>query len=118
MKGKDKKTAPPLVNQTIFFNTKNSDVERFKKLPSGTQYCPQERIKSGLKYGQSKLAALLSEAGTSPVVVDTVNEPEVTQQEVDEAMEAELARQAAAQAHLWSIWIKLSYSDFFIEGYV
>lgn len=98
MKGKDKKVAPPLVNTPLFFDMDTPDVEVFKKLPSGNQYCPQERIKSGLEYGQSKLAALLGETSNSPVVVDGVVEPQVTQQEVDEALEAELAKQAAAQA--------------------
>jgi hypothetical protein len=96
MKGKDKKVAPPLVNVPLFFDMDAPDVEVFKKLPSGNPYCPQERIKAGPEYGQSKLAALLGESGGIHIQADAPKEAEVTQEEVDAAMEAELARQAAA----------------------
>lgn len=98
MKGKDKKTAPELVNPTLFFDMNTPDVEVFMKLPSGNQYCPQDRIKAGPGYRQSKLAALLGESGGIVIPIDEPQEPVVTQEEVDAAMEAELARQAAASA--------------------
>ncbi|MBI0275431.1 hypothetical protein I6H07_06225 [Hafnia alvei] len=93
MKGKDKKTAPALVNPTTFFDMAEPDIEVFSKLPSGNQYCPQERIKSGPAFGQSKLAAMLGLASAKPIVVEEVAEPV----DVDEAMAAELAAQQAAQ---------------------
>lgn len=97
MKGKDKKVAPPLVNQTLFFDMGNPDRDVFMKLPSGNQYCPQERIKAGLEYSSSKLAALLGEAGAAQS--GEQKEPEVSQGDVDAAMEAELARQAEMKAN-------------------
>lgn len=99
MKGKDKKVAPPLVNAPLFFDMDNPDVEVFKKLPFGNQWCPQERIKSGPEFYKSKLAALLGESGSAPAqAAQEPDETVVSQEEVDAALEAELAKQAAVAA--------------------
>lgn len=64
MKEKDVANAPALVNPTLFFDLDEPDVDAFKKLPFGNQYCLQEKIKGNLEYNGSKLQALLGEKAT------------------------------------------------------
>lgn len=92
MKSKDKKVAAPLVNPTLIFDMGEPDLEVFGKLPSGNVYCPQEKIKASVGFEQSKLAELLGLAKAGPV------ENKASQAEIDEAMKAEAAAQAAAKA--------------------
>ncbi|MBG6242968.1 MAG: hypothetical protein EKE20_14620 [Candidatus Symbiopectobacterium sp. Dall1.0] len=93
MKGKDKKVAPPLVNDSLFFDMDNPDVTAFNKLPKGNPYCPQERIKSGMEFHKSKLAALLN--GVEYTGNSESDKP--SDEDVDEAMRAEMEAQRKAK---------------------
>lgn len=65
MKEKDIASAPALVNDPLFFDLDEPDVEAFKKLPFGNQYCLQEKIKANLEYQGSTLQALLGETAAT-----------------------------------------------------
>lgn len=97
MKSKEKRDAKALVNPTVFFDMSNPDLEIFGKLPGGdSPYAIKNRITSGVKFFETKLAALLG-VGSGKVETGTVANA-ATDAEVDEAMKAELEAQAAAKA--------------------
>lgn len=98
MKSKDKKSARPLVNETVFFNLGEPDVTVFAKLPGGDNpYAIKNRILSNLEFNGSALQKALGQEPTNEPVTNTA-----TDEQVDEAMKAELeaqrlAREAQAQ---------------------
>lgn len=93
MKGKEKKEAKELVNPTVFFDMSNPDLEVFNKLPGGdSPFAIKNRITTGPKFAESKLSALI---GGKPV--DTATPNQASEEQVDEAMQAELAAQKAAR---------------------
>lgn len=97
MKSKEKKEAKPLVNPTVFFDMSEPDMEVFGKLPGGdSPYAIKNRITSGVDFHQTKLAALLG-VGSGKVETGTVANA-ASEEEVDEAMKAELAAQAEMKA--------------------
>lgn len=97
MKSKEKKEAKPLVNPTVFFDMSEPDMEVFGKLPGGdSPYAIKNRITAGVDFYQTKLAALLG-VGGGKVETGTVANA-ASEEEVDEAMKAELAAQAEMKA--------------------
>lgn len=93
MKSKEKREAKELVNPTVFFDMSNPDLEVFNKLPGGdSPYAIKNRITTGPKFAESKLAVLL---GGKPV--DTATPNQATEEQVDEAMKAELEAQKQAR---------------------
>jgi hypothetical protein len=93
MKSKEKREAKPLVNPTVFFDMSNPDLEVFNKLPGGdSEWAIKNRITSGVKFNETKLHALL---GGKPADNSTPNQ--ASEEQVDEAMQAELAAQKAAR---------------------
>ncbi|QQV88344.1 hypothetical protein pEaSNUABM27_00042 [Erwinia phage pEa_SNUABM_27] len=97
MKSKDKRDAKALVNPTIFFDLGAPDLEVFGKLPGGDQeWAVKNRILANLDFNGSKLQELLGIAKTPDAPVENKATPE----QVDEALAAELAAQAAAKAKL------------------
>lgn len=97
MKSKEKRDAKALVNPTVFFDMSEPDLEIFGKLPGGdSPYAIKNRVTSGVKFFETKLAALLG-VGGGKVETGTVANA-ATDEEVDDAMKAELEAQAAAKA--------------------
>lgn len=94
MKSKEKREAKALVNPTVFFDMSNPDLEVFNKLPGGdSPYAIKNRITSGVDFYKTPLAALLGTSGAK--------QPEqngATDEQVDEAMKAEMEAQEAARA--------------------
>ena len=93
MRTKEKREAKELVNPTVFFDMSNPDLEVFNKLPGGdSPYAIKNRITTGPKFAESKLAVLL---GGKPV--DTATPNQASEEQVDEAMKAELEAQKQAR---------------------
>lgn len=93
MKSKEKKVAKPLVNPTVFFDMSEPDVEVFNKLPGGdSPYAIKNRITNGVKFNETALYTLL---GGKPV--ETAIPNQATDEQVDAAMQAELAAQQKAR---------------------
>lgn len=96
MKSKEKKEARPLINPTVFFDLGEPDLAVFSKLPGGdSEWAIKNRILANLEYNGSALQLAL---GGTP---NTSNEPATnvaSESQVDEAMQRELAAQAAAKA--------------------
>lgn len=93
MKSKERREAKELVNPTVFFDMSNPDLEVFNKLPGGdSPYAIKNRITTGPKFAESKLAVLL---GGKPV--DTATPNQASEEQVDEAMKAELEAQKQAR---------------------
>lgn len=93
MKSKEKKVAKPLVNPTVFFDMSAPDLEVFNKLPGGdSPYAIKNRITNGVKFNETALFALL---GGKPVDTSTTNQ--ATDEQVDAALQAELAAQQKAR---------------------
>lgn len=94
MKTKEKREARKLINEPLFFDMDNPDVAVFEKLPGGDhEFAIKNRILNGLEYNGSKLQAAL---GQSPTPAPADNK--ATEEEVDEALKAEMEAQAAAKA--------------------
>ena len=93
MKSKEKKEAKALVNPTVFFDMSAPDLEIFNKLPGGdSPYAIKNRITNGVKFNETALYALL---GGKPVDTSTPNQ--ATDEQVDAALQAELAAQQKAR---------------------
>lgn len=93
MKSKEKKAARELINETMFFDMGNPDLEVFNKLPGGdSEWALRNRITSGIDFNKSKLYELL---GGAPQRNETPNQ--ASDEQIDEAMRAELAAQEAAK---------------------
>lgn len=94
MKSKEKKTAKPLVNPTLFFNLGAPDLETFNKLPGGdSPFAIKNLITSNLEFQGSALHVLLGGAAGAPEPATNV----ATEAQVDAALAAELAAQKAAR---------------------
>lgn len=94
MKSKEKREAKALVNPTILFDLGEPDLEVFNKLPGGdSPYAIKNRITSGLDFQGSALHLLL---GGKAKAVEVPNA--ATDEQVSDAMKAELEAQAAAKA--------------------
>ena len=94
MKSKEKKTAKELVNPTVFFNLGAPDLEVFNKLPGGeSPYAIKNLITSNLEFNGSELQRLL---GIAPAAQAPV-ENKATDEQVDAALQAELAAQKEAR---------------------
>lgn len=94
MKKKDQKDARPLINPTVYFDMGEPDLEVFNKLPGGdSDWAVKTRITKGIDFVGSKLHQLL---GGAPVPQAAPNQ--ATEEQVDAAMQAELAAQAEARA--------------------
>lgn len=94
MKSKEKKEAKPLINPTVFFDMSEPDLEVFGKLPGGdSPHAIKNRITSGVEFYETKLSAML---GGRPVDNSVPNA--ASEEEVDEALKAELAAQQEAAA--------------------
>lgn len=101
MKSKERREAKELVNPTVFFNMGEPDLAVFNNLPGGeSPYAIKNRITSGPAFKESKLFVLLG--GTPEAKAPVTNA--ATDDQVDEALKAELEAQrlareeAAAQA--------------------
>lgn len=93
MKSKEKKEAKPLVNPTVFFDMGAPDLEIFNKLPGGdSEWAIKNRITNGVDFNKTKLFALL---GGKPADNSVPNG--ASEEQIDEAMQAELAAQKAAR---------------------
>lgn len=94
MKSKEKREARALINPTVFFDLGEPDVEVFNKLPGGDhEWAIKNRILGNLEFNGSKLQAALGQAPTNAPV-----ENKATDEQVDDAMKAELEAQAKAKA--------------------
>lgn len=94
MKTKEKREARALVNPTIFFDLGNPDIEVFGKLPGGDhEFAIKNRILNNLEFNGSKLQLALGQTPTQAPV-----ENKASEEQVDEAMKAELEAQAKAKA--------------------
>lgn len=94
MKSKEKKAARELINPSVFFDLGNPDIEVFSKLPGGdSPYAIKNKILGNLDFNGSELQRLLGIApsATAPV------ENKASEEQVDAALEAELAAQKAAR---------------------
>lgn len=102
MKSKEKREAKALVNPTVYFDLGDPNLEVFNKLPGGdSPYSLKSKILANLDFSGSKLDVLLNGANAGAPAANAPMENKATEQQVDEAMQAELeaqrlAREAAA----------------------
>lgn len=98
MKTKEKREAKALVNPTLYFDLGEPDLEAYNKLPGGdSPYALKNKVKSNLEFSGSKLDVLLNGANAGKPATSEPAENKASEQEVDDAMKAELEAQRIAR---------------------
>lgn len=101
MKTKEKREARALINPTLLFNLGDPDLESFNKLPGGdSPYTAKNKILNNLEFSGSKLDVLLNGDKAGKPASDAPVDNKASEQEVDAAMQAELAAQREAREKL------------------